>query len=116
MIMLQDGSIAYYTGKLYNIFNNKPDYSWLIITDKQSNVSHKGLHLPVIKNSKYVLYQSFPRYKDEVYFKHPYADTIYKINPQGPHVNHLRNYLIAADDIEYGSDKRVPLWMFGFLY
>ena len=28
----------------------------------------------------------------------------------------LEDAFIAADDIEYGSGKRVPLWLFGFLY
>jgi predicted AAA+ superfamily ATPase len=28
----------------------------------------------------------------------------------------LPNAYIAADDIEYGSDNKIPLWMFGFLY
>lgn len=31
-------------------------------------------------------------------------------------VKHLENYLIAADDIETGFGKKVPLWLFGFLY
>jgi predicted AAA+ superfamily ATPase len=31
-------------------------------------------------------------------------------------VRHLDNYLIATDDIEIGTGKRVPLWLFGFLY
>ncbi len=28
----------------------------------------------------------------------------------------LNNAYIAADDIEYGSGNKIPLWMFGFLY
>jgi predicted AAA+ superfamily ATPase len=31
-------------------------------------------------------------------------------------VKHLDDYLIAADDIEIGGGKKVPLWLFGFLY
>jgi hypothetical protein len=31
-------------------------------------------------------------------------------------IRHLDDYLIAADDIEIGGGKRVPLWLFGFLY
>ena len=31
-------------------------------------------------------------------------------------VRHLDDYLIAADDIEIGGGKKVPLWLFGFLY
>ncbi|MEN6454895.1 MAG: AAA family ATPase [Prolixibacteraceae bacterium] len=28
----------------------------------------------------------------------------------------LENAYIAADDIEYGMDRKIPLWLFGFLY
>lgn len=28
----------------------------------------------------------------------------------------FENYLIAADDIEFGRGRKVPLWLFGFLY
>ena len=31
-------------------------------------------------------------------------------------IRHLVDYLIAADDIEIGGGKKVPLWLFGFLY
>lgn len=31
-------------------------------------------------------------------------------------IRHLDDYLIAADDIEIGGGKKVPLWLFGFLY
>lgn len=28
----------------------------------------------------------------------------------------IKNAWIAADDIESGFDKKIPLWMFGFMY
>jgi hypothetical protein len=28
----------------------------------------------------------------------------------------IENALIAADDIEYGFQNKIPLWLFGFLY
>ncbi len=31
-------------------------------------------------------------------------------------VNHLEDFLIAADDIETGANHKVPIWLFGFLY
>ena len=37
-------------------------------------------------------------------------------NKSASQVRHLSNYLIAVDDIEFGSKNRVPLWLFGFLY
>ena len=31
-------------------------------------------------------------------------------------IKHLENSYIAADNIEYGSQNKIPLWLFGFLY
>ncbi|MDZ7608856.1 MAG: hypothetical protein U5K79_25490 [Cyclobacteriaceae bacterium] len=31
-------------------------------------------------------------------------------------VKNLKEYLVAADDIETGFGKRIPIWLFGFLY
>ena len=31
-------------------------------------------------------------------------------------VKHLKNYLVASDDIEIGGGNKVPIWLFGFLY
>jgi uncharacterized protein len=28
----------------------------------------------------------------------------------------VKNSYIAADMLEYGSDNKIPLWLFGFLY
>jgi hypothetical protein len=28
----------------------------------------------------------------------------------------IENAFIAADDIEYGFQNKIPLWLFGFLY
>jgi hypothetical protein len=28
----------------------------------------------------------------------------------------LENAFIASDDIEYGYQNKIPLWLFGFLY
>jgi hypothetical protein len=28
----------------------------------------------------------------------------------------IENSFVAADDIEYGFDNKIPLWLFGFLY
>lgn len=37
-------------------------------------------------------------------------------NKDSSQVNHLGNYLIAADEIEHGFGKKVPLWVFGMMY
>lgn len=34
----------------------------------------------------------------------------------GKQVKHLKDYLIAADNIEVGTENKVPVWLFGFLY
>ena len=31
-------------------------------------------------------------------------------------LQNIENSYIAADDIEYGTDNKIPLWLFGFLY
>ena len=31
-------------------------------------------------------------------------------------VNHLDRFLIASDNIEFGSGNKAPMWLFGFLY
>lgn len=37
-------------------------------------------------------------------------------NKDSSQLNHLNNYLIAADEIEHGFGKKVPLWVFGMIY
>jgi predicted AAA+ superfamily ATPase len=37
-------------------------------------------------------------------------------NKDASQVKHVENYLIAADDIEHGFGKKVPLWVFGMGY
>ncbi|WP_057937718.1 ATP-binding protein [Algoriphagus resistens] len=37
-------------------------------------------------------------------------------NKDATQVNHIDNYLIAADEIEHGFGKKVPLWVFGMMY
>ncbi|MCL6260411.1 AAA family ATPase [Aquiflexum sp. TKW24L] len=37
-------------------------------------------------------------------------------NKTAEQIQGVKNSFIAADDIEYGTDKKIPLWLFGFLY
>ncbi|SFT86694.1 hypothetical protein SAMN04489724_2434 [Algoriphagus locisalis] len=37
-------------------------------------------------------------------------------NKDASQINHIDNYLIAADEIEHGFGKKVPLWVFGMMY
>lgn len=37
-------------------------------------------------------------------------------NKTSEQIQGLKNSFIAADDIEYGNPKKIPLWLFGFLY
>ena len=37
-------------------------------------------------------------------------------NKTGKQIAGVENAFIAADDIEYGYDNKIPLWLFGFLY
>ena len=31
-------------------------------------------------------------------------------------IAHAKNHFLALDDLESGIDKKIPLWLFGFLY
>ncbi len=31
-------------------------------------------------------------------------------------INSMKDSFVVADDVEYGSENRIPLWLFGFLY
>jgi uncharacterized protein len=37
-------------------------------------------------------------------------------NKSAEQMQGVKNSFIAADDIEYGNPKKIPLWLFGFLY
>jgi helix-turn-helix protein len=37
-------------------------------------------------------------------------------NKSKKQIKHTKNSFIAADNIEYGCDNTIPLWLFGFLY
>ncbi|MEX1193388.1 MAG: AAA family ATPase [Brumimicrobium sp.] len=37
-------------------------------------------------------------------------------NKTNKQIKHIENSYIAADDIEYGFENKIPLWLFGFLY
>lgn len=37
-------------------------------------------------------------------------------NKSGKQIQDLKNAFVVADDIEYGRGKKIPLWLFGFLY
>lgn len=37
-------------------------------------------------------------------------------NKTGKQITGIKNAFVVADDIEFGSDHKIPLWLFGFLY
>lgn len=37
-------------------------------------------------------------------------------NKDPSQIKHLENYLIAADELEHGFGKKIPLWVFGIMY
>jgi hypothetical protein len=49
------------------------------------------------------------------------VDWMYTFEIGGPQktkkqIKDLENAFIASDDIEYGYQNKIPLWLFGFLY
>ncbi|MGX5687838.1 hypothetical protein [Arcticibacter tournemirensis] len=46
-------------------------------------------------------------------------DLVFEIGGKGKNtkqVNHMQDYRIVSAVIEIGSDMKIPLWLFGFLY
>jgi hypothetical protein len=41
---------------------------------------------------------------------------IYAMNGTPKQIKDMSNAYIAADNLEYGFDKKIPLWLFGMLY
>ncbi|MBP5707005.1 MAG: AAA family ATPase [Spirochaetales bacterium] len=37
-------------------------------------------------------------------------------NKKRTQIEHISNSYIIADDIEYGTDRRIPIWLLGFMY
>lgn len=37
-------------------------------------------------------------------------------NKKRNQIKDIENSFIIADDIEYGTDRRIPIWLLGFLY
>jgi hypothetical protein len=37
-------------------------------------------------------------------------------NKKRNQIKNIDNSYIIADNIEYGTDRRIPIWLFGFLY
>ena len=47
------------------------------------------------------------------------SDFTFEIGGKGKNqhqIKNLSNAYIVADDIEFGYDNKIPLWLFGFLY
>ncbi|TVP48416.1 MAG: AAA family ATPase [Mongoliibacter sp.] len=50
-----------------------------------------------------------------------HIDSTYTFRVVGKNISNkqiqgVKNSFIAADDIEYGNQNRIPLWLFGFMY
>jgi predicted AAA+ superfamily ATPase len=63
-------------------------------------------------------YNHTVEYSNRVDFKidNKFLFEIGEKNKSGKQIKDTSNAYIAADNIEYGFDKKIPLWMFGILY
>ena len=57
----------------------------------------------------------FPE-KGDFFVDKKYTFEIGGKNKNNRQIYSLENAFIAADNIEYGVENKIPLWMFGFLY
>lgn len=101
MVRLDEETVVYYSGNLHNVFDGVVDYSYLIYANDNSEITYKGIVNQTVKSSRYVMYQCFPRYKNKIYFKHPYPDTIYLIDKSGAQPKYIMDF--GKDQIDWSK-------------
>ncbi len=99
----------------------KPDKIFLENTNLQHTLSFQKTSIGSIRESFFanqVGYQHFIEYpsKGDFLVDEKYTFEIGGINKTKKQISGVRNAFVVKDDIEYGSNQVIPLWLFGFLY
>ncbi|MCH6201183.1 hypothetical protein MMU07_16475 [Aquiflexum sp. LQ15W] len=99
----------------------KPDKVYLENTNFQFAFSPKNADLGNLRETFFVNqmgHEHTVEYIDKGYFRinREYSFEVGGKNKAAEQIQGVKNNFIAADDIEYGNDKKIPLWLFGFLY
>jgi hypothetical protein len=99
----------------------KPDKIYLDNTNLQYAFSTNNANIGNIRETFFVnqlSYKHLVEYTKQGDFR---VDWMYTFEIGGPQktkkqIKDLENAFIASDDIEYGYQNKIPLWLFGFLY
>jgi predicted AAA+ superfamily ATPase len=99
----------------------KPDKVYLENTNFQFAFSPKNADLGNLRETFFVnqlSHEHTVEYIDKGDFRinRQYSFEVGGKNKTAEQIQGVKNSFIAADDIEYGTDKKIPLWLFGFLY
>lgn len=99
----------------------KPDKVYLENTNFQFAFSPKNADLGNLRETFFVNqlgHEHTVEYIDKGDFRinREYSFEVGGKNKTAEQIQGVKNSFIAADDIEYGTDKKIPLWLFGFLY
>ena len=54
--------------------------------------------------------------ESDFYVDNKYTFEIGGKNKKRKQIQGMESSYIIADNIEYGTDRRIPIWLFGFLY
>ncbi len=100
---------------------NKPEKIYLnnpnlvnTLTDHQSNQG--TLRETFFLNQLQVLHTINATDKSDFLVDHKYTFEIGGKNKTRKQITGIENAYVAADNIEYAQQKKIPLWLFGFLY
>lgn len=99
----------------------KPDKVYLENTNFQFAFSPKNADLGNLRETFFVnqlAHEHTVEYIDRGDFRvnRQYSFEVGGKNKTAEQIQGVKTSFIAADDIEYGTDKKIPLWLFGFLY
>ncbi|MDO9153715.1 MAG: AAA family ATPase [Paludibacter sp.] len=99
----------------------KPDKIFLENTNIMYTIGSESVNTGNVRETFFVNQLKY-KHRVEISDKSDFIidnDITFEIGGKGKtkkQIQHINNAFIAADDIEYGFDNKIPLWLFGFLY
>jgi len=95
------------------IYLNNPNLSTTLVA---ANANHGTLRETFFLNQLQVLHTINYTVKGDFIVDNKYIFEVGGKNKDGKQISGLENAFIAADNIEYAQQNKIPLWLFGFLY
>jgi predicted AAA+ superfamily ATPase len=114
LILLQTGAHGIIKmNKPEKIYLNNPNLVYSL-GDSQSNQG--TLRETFFLNQVQVLYTITSSEKSDFMVDQKYTFEIGGKNKSRGQISGIKNSFVAADNIEYAQQNKIPLWLFGFLY